>query len=133
MVTEGKKATKELADSFMKHIDAKLHGRIADEIPVRQEQTLKAILSVDRRLLCRDVEIGHRWFWECELWWFFLGTGSIRHDELVESEFRRYLETRWLASVNREAGPNPTSLLRKGQFPGRSRQEDVWAHVHVTQ
>ena len=73
MVTEGKislgkKPTKEmLADFLTKHVD----GWFGNEIPVRREQAdpESVVLSANRRLLCRDVETGCRWSWECELWW----------------------------------------------------------------
>ena len=101
MVTEGRKAAEELADSFMKHIDAATMQSCMAGLRMRFQSgkskvTLKAILSADRG---GSVQ---RRFWECELWWLFMGTGSIRHDELMESHFFRYLETRWLPSVNEQ-------------------------------
>ena len=84
MVTEGKISlgkmpTKEmLADFVTKHVDAandaELHGWIGYEVPVgsKQADSERVItFSRQRRLLCRDVEIGYQWFWKCELRWLF--------------------------------------------------------------
>ena len=62
MVTESKislskKPTKEmLADFLTKHVDAKLHGRIWNEIPVKREQANleSVILSADRDDCCAE-------------------------------------------------------------------------------